>query len=454
MPHNSLLLDPTQQDQWQANRTWHSRNLCWFHMNQKGYLIYSTGSHQTLTSDNVIFDEGLFSSTIATTWQLHKDSLAVKPVTSYIPDVTATIEHTGTIADLTPRPIDEGKVGSNEADEEHDTPSLCDTVDDDFDEFDDEALMPMTATEEIDQRWKLPSLLTQVPHKDALLTFTINATSATTVEWANVSRDVDLLEACAVETHQHFHPSSEDAHSWEPAPGTIRGQIEFVRRAWLASVEKELKTLFNTGTFVIDTLFNGEISVAVMQLFKVKINSDGCLDKLKTRLVVCGNITEDKWSPTASFHALKMFLAHASKMQVRVRRLDFIGAFLQAKTRSRIFVMIPKIFGILLSEHMTYCGKPVRLAMSMYGTTLSGKYWYLVLQEHLLELGFKASESMQCLFIKLNDDSSKLCPLNYADDMLYYRTSTPSVNHFQGATAKAIQRGAYGPSAMLPIHPY
>jgi hypothetical protein len=137
-----------------------------------------------------------------------------------------------------------------------------------------------------------------------------------------------------------------------------------VKRAWLTSVKKELKTLVDAGTFVLDDMLDHEISVPVMELFKVKINSDGSLDKLKNRMVVRGDllskhITEDKWSPTASFCALKMFLAHAAKLRVCVKQLDFVGAFLQAKTRSRIFVTIPKIFGILFPEYAEYCGKPV-----------------------------------------------------------------------------------------------
>ena len=44
------------------------------------------------------------------------------------------------------------------------------------------------------------------------------------------------------------------------------------------------------------------------------------------------------YSHAASFHSLKMFLAHASHLKARVEQLDFIGAFLQANTRSRIFV--------------------------------------------------------------------------------------------------------------------
>ncbi len=78
-----------------------------------------------------------------------------------------------------------------------------------------------------------------------------------------------------------------------------------------------------------------------MEIFKVKIQSDGTLDKLKTRMVMRGglqdkSISKDKWSPTASFRSLKMCLAHASHLKVHVGQMDFIGAFLQAKMRTRM----------------------------------------------------------------------------------------------------------------------
>jgi hypothetical protein len=132
-------------------------------------------------------------------------------------------------------------------------------------------------------------------------------------------------------------PNSQDAHSWEPAPKTIRNIINlpkgYVKSAWLKSVKQELKTLIDSGTFVSDTMKESEVSTPIMEIFKVKIKSDGSLDKLKTRLVVRGDLqtaalSEDKWSPTASFHSLKMLLAHAAQLKARVKELDFIGAFL------------------------------------------------------------------------------------------------------------------------------
>jgi hypothetical protein len=77
--------------------------------------------------------------------------------------------------------------------------------------------------------------------------------------------------------------------------------------------------------------------------------SDGSLDKLKCRFVVRGDLQdtgmEDSWSPTAPFRSLKMFLADAARNRCRVHQLDFVGAFLQANVRGRIFVTLPKVYG-------------------------------------------------------------------------------------------------------------
>jgi len=59
-----------------------------------------------------------------------------------------------------------------------------------------------------------------------------------------------------------------------------------VKQEWLKSVKKQLKKLVESNTFQEDTLHTGEVSTPVMETFKVKVKSDGSLDKLKTRLFV------------------------------------------------------------------------------------------------------------------------------------------------------------------------
>ena len=66
--------------------------------------------------------------------------------------------------------------------------------------------------------------------------------------------------------------------------------------------------------------------------------------KTETRIVVRGDLQnkemiEDTWSPTESMRTLKYFLSDAAKHKVRVHQLSFIGAFLQAKVKNRVFVI-------------------------------------------------------------------------------------------------------------------
>jgi hypothetical protein len=464
--------------------------------NQKGYLFYSPASRQIFVSGDVTFDEQ-FSSTIATTWRPHRDNVALRPVASHIPTVSTTIEQTGDVVDTLPSIVDEGaahvdaddippliphsveegethvdeddgvKEGSTHVDENDDddcpalsrqshddsdseADSICSYDSEDDDDLDDDDILDFelptsTIEEDISPQPTNVSRYGRIRKPNPRY-----ANQAKSYEWearAIGTNNKDLAHACAVESTPPL-PSSSDALSLEPAPSTIRDIVKMpegvVKQEWLKSVKKELKTLVNANTFQEDTLHEGETSTPVMEIFKVKIKSDGSLDKLKTRLVVRGdlqdkNITEDKWSPTASFQSLKMFLGHASQLKARVKQLDFVGAFLQAKMRTRMFVIIPKIFGILFPEYAWCTGKPVRLLMSMYGTTLCGKYWYLDLLEFLKEIGFKEGDCVKCSFIKEFSDGSKIYLLNYVDDMLYHGTDLSKLQAFEKQLGERFQ---------------
>jgi hypothetical protein len=79
-----------------------------FHDNQKGFLFYMPGSHNTIITGDATFDE-TFHTAIATTWQQHRDTLALQPIHGYIPDVTTAMEQTGTIID-TESSVEEGEL--------------------------------------------------------------------------------------------------------------------------------------------------------------------------------------------------------------------------------------------------------------------------------------------------------------------------------------------------------
>ena len=97
-------------------------------------------------------------------------------------------------------------------------------------------------------------------------------------------------------------------------------------------------------------------------MYKAKIKSDGSLDKLKLRIVVRGDVQNkemvgDTWSPTASMINLKYFLEDAAKHKARVHQLYFIGLFLLAKLKNRVFVKLDIRYTDYFPEYAQYFGR-------------------------------------------------------------------------------------------------
>ena len=81
----------------------------------------------------------------------------------------------------------------------------------------------------------------------------------------------------------------------------------------------------------------------------------------------------DTWSPTASMRTLKYFLADAVKHKAIVYQLDFIGAFLQAKVKNRVFFKLDIWYTDYFLEYTKYFGRALILLKYMYGMNNSGK---------------------------------------------------------------------------------
>ena len=125
------------------------------------------------------------------------------------------------------------------------------------------------------------------------------------------------------------------------------------KQGWLQATRKEIKQLISSGT--IDKNAKKSLNAPVIGITesnKIKLNKDGNIDKLKVQLCVRGDIQkrltpnmEDTHSPSAAFRMLKLFLGLASSKKSKVYQGDVIGAFLQAKMHSEVYVTYNKIYG-------------------------------------------------------------------------------------------------------------
>ena len=150
-----------------------------------------------------------------------------------------------------------------------------------------------------------------------------------------------------------------------------------------------------------------------MDVYKAKIQSDGSLDNLKLRTLVRGDLQNNEmvgetWSSRGSMKTLKYFLADAAKHKARVHQLDFIGSFLQAKVKKRVFVKLDMSYADYFPEYAQYFGRALKLFQSMYGMTNYGKLFANELTEWLIEEGFMQSQCQMSIYYKYVPDGNKL----------------------------------------------
>ena len=150
-----------------------------------------------------------------------------------------------------------------------------------------------------------------------------------------------------------------------------------INKYCLKETMKQINNLINNQTFLVQYPEKGEPLTLGMDYYKAKNQSGGSLDKLKLRILVRGylqnkELVGDTWSPIASMSTLKYLFADVVKYKARVHRLDFIGSFLQAKFKNRVFVKYDSRYVDYSPEYSNYFGRYLSVLNSMYDMINSG----------------------------------------------------------------------------------
>ena len=93
---------------------------------------------------------------------------------------------------------------------------------------------------------------------------------------------------------------SEVSHSiLEPRNfAEVKKLSDNIKKPWLKATLKEIKNLINNQNFLVEDKNEGEPVTPCMDVYKSKIQYDGSIDKLKLRIVVRGNLQNNKWLET------------------------------------------------------------------------------------------------------------------------------------------------------------
>lgn len=185
---------------------------------------------------------------------------------------------------------------------------------------------------------------------------------------------------------------------------------------WVEAMKKELEALSKNKTWVVVTLPKGKKAIGCKWVYKVKLKSDGTLERFKARLVAKGynqkyGIDYDEtFSPVVKMTTIRCVLAIAASQKWIVYQLDVNNAFLHGNLNEEVYIH-------MLERVENPKGKVCLLKKSLYGLKQASRQWHNKLLEELKSLGYVQSKNDYSLFTKRTSHFIVIVTV-YVDDIL------------------------------------
>jgi hypothetical protein len=209
---------------------------------------------------------------------------------------------------------------------------------------------------------------------------------------------------------------------------------------WWTSMTQECREVLQLETYEVVPRPEDRRVIPSQWVYKTKLNSDGSVKRLKSRIVACGNRQvpgvdfTDTFAPTVQQSSLRLLLAIATFYDFPIEQSDVSNAYLNASLDDddgveEIFMEQPPGFamapgGRLPNRYEADRDKALRqqyvckLKKSLYGLRQAGRLWNRNLHRFMIESGFTQSQCDPCVYFKT--DRKKFVMVNvFVDDLTY-----------------------------------
>ncbi|KAI9185880.1 hypothetical protein LWI28_011526 [Acer negundo] len=183
-------------------------------------------------------------------------------------------------------------------------------------------------------------------------------------------------------------------------------------------MRSELRALQDNGTWTLTPLPAGKSPIGCRWVYKIKLRSDGSVERYKVRLVAKGFTQlegidyQDTFSPTAKIISVRCLLALAAARGWSLHQMDVNNAFLHGDLAEEIYMSPPP--GLRRQgEDNLVC----RLHKSLYGLKQASRQWFAKFSEAICSAGFVQSRADYSLFTKTKGKLFTAL-LIYVDDIL------------------------------------
>ena len=200
-------------------------------------------------------------------------------------------------------------------------------------------------------------------------------------------------------------------------------------------MKTEMESLNETETWDLVLKGKGQNIIPGRCVYKTKHDSNGNIDKFKTRFVaeVLYKLRELNIRipllPQANLKPFQILLDLSAIEDFFLKQMDLKAAYLHPKIDEEVYLDQPKDFEKLDSN----CNKLVcKLKKSIYGLKQAAKNWYQELSNFLIQQGFERSKHHYCLFLKKKEDD-KLYVLTWIDDLVIAGNSQTKIDKLKSS---------------------
>jgi hypothetical protein len=236
------------------------------------------------------------------------------------------------------------------------------------------------------------------------------ASLATVIALHNHKLPVKL--ACAFAMAMLSDPSPAGNEALPPEPRTMKqARVHKLASGWLKAegVEYDAHKENSTWTIIV-TVPHGHQILPTKWVYKYKFKDNGELERLKARLVVCGNrqnseFWRETYAAVARATTLKILLAMVAALDLECDQADVVTAFLNGTLDCNevVYIRLPD-------------GRLARVNKTLYGLRRSPRLWYEELARFLATLNFLPIEADPCVFL---DTDTGAVILAYVDDLVF-----------------------------------
>jgi hypothetical protein len=220
------------------------------------------------------------------------------------------------------------------------------------------------------------------------------------------NEDLEAYIACLAETKASHHIPRSYRHAMSSDPDR-----------WMVPMKVEMDTLKRKHTWDLVEAPPGANIMDSMWVYDIKWDGEGNRIKDKARLVGKGYTQQlgidynETWAGVTRLESVRMTAAIAARFDLKLWRIDYVGAYLNSLTKEDIYMRQPEGF-----VEPGFKDHVCKLVHTIYGTMQGAHDWYETLKETYDKLGYVTSRADPCVRFKREEGEYTITD-TYTDDV-------------------------------------